>query len=230
MEVKNLDKLAKVVTDNIFEKLDFKTDFKISDKSCLILVPNIGLGFKEYLNFIIKNYPNNDLYLGSSEEFSKTYHIENNRNLKFINFDIKNSEFINILDAVETIIILGLKINQLKALSETDDLDDINHIILESLMSNKSINIMINTNGLMFNKIANIVYEIRNIGINVTNIQQSNVSALNDIDLITESYVLNLRENGLKSLIMSRKQLITPLAKDKLREFKIGIEYNEEAK
>ncbi len=97
-------------------------------------------------------------------------------------------------------------------------------------MSNKSINIMINTNGLMFNKIANIVYEIRNIGINVTNIQQSNVSALNDIDLITESYVLNLRENGLKSLIMSRKQLITPLAKDKLREFKIGIEYNEEAK
>ncbi len=230
MEVKNLDKLAKVVTDNIFEKLDFKTDFKISDKSCLILVPNIGLGFKEYLNFIIKNYPNNDLYLGSSEEFSKTYHIENNRNLKFINFDTKNSEFINILDAVETIIILGLKINQLKALSETDDLDDINHIILESLMSNKSIEIMINTNGLMFNKIANIVYEIRNIGINVTNIQQSNISTLNDIDLITESYVLNLRDNGLKSLIMSRKQLITPLAKDKLREFKIGIEYDEEAK
>lgn len=229
MDLKNFDKLVQVVTDNIFEKLDFKTNFKISDKSCLILVPNIGLGFKEYLDFIIKNYPNNDLYLGSSEEFSKTYHIENNRNLRFVNYNIKNTEFINLLDTVETIIILGLKINQLKALSETDDHDDINHVIIESLMANKSINIMINTNEFMFNKIADIVYEIRNIGINVTNIQQNNLKALSDINLITESYVLNLRQNGLKSLVMSRKQLITPLAKDKLREFKINIEYNEEA-
>lgn len=229
MDLKNFDKLVQVVTDNIFEKLDFKTNFRISDKSCLILVPNIGLGFKEYLDFIIKNYPNNDLYLGSSEEFSKTYHIENNRNLRFVNYNIKNTEFINLLDTVETIIILGLKINQLKALSETDDQDDINHVIIESLMANKSINIMINTNEFMFNKIADIVYEIRNIGINVTNIQQNNLKALSDINLITESYVLNLRQNGLKSLVMSRKQLITPLAKDKLREFKINIEYNEEA-
>lgn len=229
MDLKNFDKLVQVVTDNIFEKLDFKTNFRISDKSCLILVPNIGLGFKEYLDFIIKNYPNNDLYLGSSEEFSKTYHIENNRNLRFVNYNIKNTEFINLLDTVETIIILGLKINQLKALSETDDHDDINHVIIESLMANKSINIMINTNEFMFNKIADIVYEIRNIGINVTNIQQNNLKALSDINLITESYVLNLRQNGLKSLVMSRKQLITPLAKDKLREFKINIEYNEEA-
>ncbi len=229
MEAQNLDKLVKVVTDNIFEKLDFKTDFKISDKSCLILVPNIGLGFKEYLDYIIKNYPNNDLYLGSSEEFSKTYHV-NNRNIKFINYDIKNIEFINLLDTVKTIIVLGLKVNQLKALSETDDTDNINHIILESLMSNKSINIMINTNGLMFNKIAKIVYAVRNIGINVTNIQQSNISSLDDVNLVTESYVLNLRDSGLKSLVMSKKQLITPLAKDKLREFKIRIEYNEEAK
>lgn len=230
MELNNFDKLVKTVTDNILDKIDFKAGSKINDKSCLILIPNIGLGLKDYFDFIMKNYPDNDLYLGSNEEFKQMHYIENNRNINFVKFDIKDSEFINLLDAVETIIILGLKINQMKALANTDDTDDVNHIILGSAMANKSINIMINSNGLMFNKIRGIVNDIRSIGIDVTNIQGSNVSKLENVELITESYVVNLKDNGLKNLIIDKTQLITPLAKDKLREYKIKIEYNEEDK
>jgi len=225
MEVNNLDKLVKAVTSNILDKLDYKPEFELNDKSCLILVPNIVLGFNEYYKFIIENYPGYDLYLASSEEFSNTHYIENN--IKHLNFNVKDSEFIKILDAVNTVIILGLKISQMKSLSIANDLEDVNHIILESVMVNKSVTIMLNANGLIFNKIVGIVKDLRSYGINVINIQQNTLSKNND-ELITESYVLNLRENGLKSLLLNKKQLITPLAIDKLRELKINIEYHKE--
>lgn len=229
MEMNNLEKLAKVVTSNILSKLDYKPEFKLKNKSCLIVVPNIGLGFDDYYKYIIKNYPDYDIYISSSLEFKHTHSIVND-NVKYLNFDVKNSEFIKILEAVNTIFILGLKISQMKALSVTDDLEDINHIIIESVMVNKSVNLLLNTNGLIFNKIVKIVKEIRKIGINVINIQQNVISNGNINELITESYVLNLRENGLKSIILNKKQIITPLAKDKLREFKINVEYHKEEK
>ena len=229
MEVNNLDKIAKAVTTNILEKLEYKEVFKLTDKSCLILIPHIGLGFNEYYNYIIKNYPDYDLYLASNENFFSTHNIEKS-NIKYLNFDVKNNEFIQILDAVNTIIIPGPKITQMKALGKTDDLEDINHIILESIMVNKEVKILLNTNSLIFNKIIPTIKEIRGLGINVVNIQPNTLSTLNNNELITESYVLNLRENGLKSLILNRKQIITPLAKDKLRELKINVEYHKEEK
>ena len=230
MEINNLDKLVKVVTENIINKMEYNTEFKVNTKSCLILIPNIGFGFNDYFKYIRKEYPKYDFYLGTHEEFSEMHYIENNKNVFFIKLDIKNTEFINLLNAVETIIVLGLKINQLKALSELDDKEDINHIILGSLMANKPLNIMINSNELIFNKISKMVNGIRNIGINVVNIQQSNGAILEKIDLITESYVMSLKENGLKNLILNKKQLITPLAKDRLSEYKIKVEYKKEEK
>ena len=50
------------------------------------------------------------------------------------------------------------------------------------------------------------------------------------MNLITEDYVVSIKENGLKVLVLNKKQLITPLAKDKLREYKIKTEYIEEDK
>lgn len=231
MEVNNFDKLVKTVTDNILNRIDIKIDSKrINDKSCLILIPNIAFGFTDYSEYIMNNYSGYDLYIGSNEEFSAKQYTNNNNNIYYVKYDFQNQMFLNLLDSVENIIVLGLKVSQMKAIVETDDSEDINSIILGSLMANKSINIMINTNGLIFNKIAKTVNEIRNMGINVTNIQQNHVSALENIDLITESYVVKIKENGLKVLVLKKNQLITPLAKDKLREYKIKIEYIEEDK
>lgn len=231
MEINSLDKLVKTVTDNILNRIDIKTDSNIiNHKSCLVLIPNIPLGFIDYYEHIIKDFPDYDLYIGSNEEFANKQYIENKNNLYFVKYDLQNQMFLNLLDSVENIIIIGLKINQMKAITETDDKEDINNIILGSLMANKAINIMINTNGLMFNKIANIINDIRNMGINVINIQEGNASVLENIDLITESYVMSLKENGSKVLVLNKKQLITPLAKDKLSEYRIKVEYIEEDK
>ncbi len=227
MEVNNFDNLVKSITSNIIDKMDYKTEFSLNDKSCLILIPNIVLGFNDYYDYIIKTYPGYDIYIGTSEEFMETHIIEKN-NIQYVNLNVRNSEFIKILDAVNTIVILGLKISQMKSLIDTDDLDDVNHLILESIMVNKSVNIMLNTNGLIFNKILKVVKDLRILGINVVNIQQNMLSKNDDNKLITESYVLNLRDNGLESLVLNKKQIITPLAKDKLREFRMKIEYHKE--
>lgn len=230
MEVNNLDKLVKVITSNILNKIDTHSNFRINAKSCLILIPNMSFGFKFYLDFIMENYPSYDLYLGSNEEISETEFVKINPNIRFVHFDLKNKEFINLLDAIPTIIILGLKVNQMKSLIKTDDSEEINHIILGSVMANKSVDILINANGLIFNKLTDIISEIKNMGIAVTNIQQSHIPQAIKVDLITERYIESLKNKGLKTLILDKKQLITPLAKDKLRDLKINIEYIEEDK
>ncbi|MBU1141649.1 MAG: hypothetical protein KKG64_03915, partial [Firmicutes bacterium] len=140
MEINNFEKLVKIVTENIIGKISIDADPIINEKSCLILIPNIGLGFKDYFTYIRSNYPEYDLYLASNEESFNIHYIEKSKNIHFVKYDIKHSGFVNLLDAVETIIILGMKVNQMKALIETDDLEDVNHIILSSLMASKSIN------------------------------------------------------------------------------------------
>lgn len=230
MEKNNFDSLVKAVTKKLVTELKMKNGLRINNKSCLILIPNRSFGIKEYLDYIIMNYPKYDIFLGTDEEFSEMEEIKNNRNIDFIKFDVKNNDFINIVDAVEDVIILGLKINQMKALIDINDKEDVNQIILDRLMANKSINIMINSNGLIFNKITDIVYNLNKMGINVINIQQKDISNIEKVDLITERYVVELKEKGLRSLLLDKKQLITPLAKDKLRELKIDIEFKEEDK
>ncbi len=230
MDANNLDKLVKTVTEKILENMDRKTVSQLHKKSCMILIPNISFGFNDFMEYILANYPDYNLYLGSSEEFSKIHANEINKKINFVKYDLEASEFTNLLDTVETIIILGLKINQMKALINTDDQEAINHIIFGRLLANKSVNILINANGSILQEISEIVSDIRNMGINVTNIQQNNVSKLARVDLITESYVEKLKEKGLKVLVLDKKQLITPLAKDKLSECKIKVEYSEENK
>jgi len=251
MEIKNFDQLANKITSNILEKIDIKTECKMNDKSCLVILPNMGLGIEEYFKYIEDHYPGYEIHVGSKTKPTK---LCDSNMIKFVEFDLNNHKFTHILDSVETIIVLGLKFNQLKALSKTEDNDEINQLILESLMANKHVNIMMNANELIFNKIRDLIHEIRHMGINVTNIHQIKASPINiDVppvkvsipepviqeikctkpasnELITEGYVLKLKDRGLKYIELDKKQLITPLAKDRLRQYKIEVRYNKEAK
>lgn len=230
MEINNIDKLVKIVTENILGKIDVKIESVINAKSCLIIIPNMILGFGEYLEYILKNYKEYDLYIGTLEDYAKAYQLENRKNIHCVKFDMSNKEFIRLVDAVETILILGLKINQMKDVTETNDSEDVNHIILSRIMANKSITIMINSNDYMARKMSDLVKKIRDMGIKVTNIQISNSSSKEMEPLITESHVMKLKNSGIKTLVLDRKQIVTPLAKDKLSEYKIKIEYIKEDK
>ncbi len=286
MEIKNIDRLVDKVAANILDKLDLKTTYgNINHKSCFILIPNMGLGMKEYIEYIIEHYQGYELYLASRENGAN---VGDFKNIKTLEFDMKNQKFIHLLDSVENIIVLGLKINQMKSIIKTDDEDDVNQLILEGLLANKQVNVMMNANEHIFSKLKNIVTDLRHMGVYVTNIHQVKASSIvsnveiekthhlnsqqepdrswaiatkiapeklytassklekecqlnpfkesNDVlipsknELITESYVLKLKGRGVRTMILDKKHLITPLAKDKLREYKIDIKYIEEAK
>ncbi len=220
MEINNLDKLVKAVTNNILNTIDLSS---ISDKSCLILFQNSVFGFNEYINQIKKEYEGYELYL-STNDCLKDYDLNG---IKTIGFDINNSSFRNVLESVENIIIIGLKISQMKSITETDDSEDINYIVLSSLMANKKVDLMINSNKKMYNLILKQLDSIKQMGINVTNIQSVKESELS-VDLITEEFVKKLKNSGASKIVLGSKQLITPLAKDKLRELNIKIEHKEE--
>ncbi len=238
MEINNLDKLAKVVTENLLGKLELKpsssnstvaTSNKLS-KSCLILIPHSTLGFKDYYEFILKHYKDYKLYLSSSEEFSKLHHLDDNGYIHCITSDLKSKEFMLTLESVETILLIGAKVSQMKAIVETDDSEEVNHILLNALMTNKKIIFVLNSNPVVFNKISTIVTSIQNMGITVTNIQDTPYSKIDKTELITENYVIGLKQKGIKTLELDRRQVVTPLAKDKLSEYKIKVVFIEEAK
>lgn len=231
MELKNFDRLVQSITSSILEKLELNTEYIKHDKSCLILVPNIGLGMNDYYSYINTQFPGYNLYVGKDKSLSNTQYGSNDL-IQYVDIDLKCSDFINILDNVEMIFVLGLKISQMKSLVEVDDSDIINHVILGSLMGNKKVTMMMNTNNEMYQKISNIVTDVLNMGIQVVNIQESITSNINPTmstnELITEDYVRELYKNGSKIIVLNKKQLITPLAKDKLRELKIEVKYVKE--
>ncbi len=230
MELNNFDKIVKTVTANILEKLELKTQSQVFDKSCLILLPNIGIGMKDYLKYITTKYTDYQIFLGTTEPLKNTTELTKHRQLQIIDFNLNDTSFNNIIDTVETIIIIGLKLSQLKALTNLDDTEEINHIILSRAMANKSLNIMINSNASIIKKMNPIIRDIEQLGIQVVNIQQRHIKTVETIDLITENYVMDLYKNGSNRLVVNKKQLITPLAKDKLRECNMTVEYIEEDK
>ena len=228
MELKNFDKLVKSITSNILEKLELEVDNNVYVKSCLIL-PTVGFGLKDYYTYINKQFPGYNLYVGKNKMSNIQYGDSNL--LQYIDIDFDDNQFISTLENVEQIIILGLKISQMKTLIESDDSEDVNHVILGSLMANKPVTLLINTNKAMYQKMKTSVKDIKNMGIDVVNIQQwttTKSTTVKTTELITEDFVRKLGQNGSKMLVLNKKQLITPLAKDKLRELKIEIKYVKE--
>ncbi len=231
MELKNFDRLVQSITSSILEKLELKTEHKTHDKSCLILVPNTGFGMNDYYTYINTQFPDYNLYVGKGKSLSNIQYGSDNL-IKYVDIDLKCSDFTNALESAEMIIVLGLKISEMKSLALVDDSDVVNHVILGSLMSNKKVTIILNTNNDMYQRISNTVSDVKNMGIDVVNIQdsvQSNTEpTIQTNELITEDYVKDLHKNGTKVIVLNKKQLVTPLAKDKLRELKIEVKYVKE--
>jgi len=133
-----------------------------------------------------------------------------------------------LLYQVETTIIIGLKLSQLKALMKADDEDEVNHLILSSLMANRQVHIVVNLNTSLLNKMEEVIKELKSMGLLISNIQQTKALPIERVDLITENYVNDLNNKGIQDLVISRQQIITPLAKDKLKEYKINLQYMED--
>ncbi len=230
MEIKNFDKLVNLVAENILNKLDLKTESRLDDDSCLVIMPNISLGLEEYFAQIRKTHPAEKLYFAIEERYAGVEAIKNLQNLNMVKYDLSSSDFLNAFTAARTVIVIGLKISELRKLTALEDDDKNVQAILLRLQAGKKIELLMNANQAVAGKIADTINEARNMGIDVTNINQTEKGQSEKVKLITESYVMNLRKTGVKTLVLDKKQLITPLAKDKLSEYKIDIRYIEEEK
>ncbi len=230
MEINNFEKLVNAVTTNIIQKIEKNPDMKINTRSCLTIIPNLCLGVKDYLKKIKDSYQDYNLYFAYDESFSSLNDLKNLQNNGFLKYDFSDKTFIKFLDEVEKLVVVGLKIKEMKEISELDDSETISHIILSRLKANKSVEIMIDDENLIFNRISETINKLSQLGIGIITVKEKKNDVNQKMDLITERYVMDLYKSGVKNLVLNKKQLITPLAKDKLREYKINISYNEEVK
>ncbi len=225
MEVGNFEKLVEAVTKNILEKSNSKTFSLASDKSGLVIIPNVIFGFDDYISYIEDRYKGYSIYFSSQESILKSLQVASEN---IINFDMSNTEFIKTLDTFEKVLVIGPKIDSLRSLTKLSDKEDINHIILGRMMANKSITILLNINASSSEQIVKTMSDVKKMGIEIINIQSNNIDQFYVKDLITEKDIIKLKDSGLDVVRFSKNQIITPLAKDKLREYKIKLEYIEE--
>ncbi len=227
MEVSNFDKLVNTVTKRVIDKnyAYTKSLTKNSDKSTLIIFPNVILGINEYMSYINEEYKDYNIYFSSYEKTLDALKINKESR---ITFDVTNPDFIRLVDTIDKVVIIGPKIDMLKALAQTSDTEDVNHIIVERVMQNKAVTILINSNGNIQDLIAGVVNSVRKLGVDVVNIQNEQGKSLLNGSVILEKDIMQLKNSGLKTVTLSPNQKLSPLAKDRLREYKINIEYIKE--
>jgi len=228
MELNNFDQLVNKVTATVLSRLDVAVDSLKKTKSCLIIQPQMSFGIHEYLDYITKHYPGYELYFGTYDIDTVKQYMNKYKKINYISISKDETIYKKVVEYVQNIVIIGPKMNLLKALTQVDDGDDINHIILGSLVSHKNVSIIVNLNDTIAQKLSATLTDLRDMGIHIINLQKQEVERKR-ADLITESYVVDLKRNGIQFISLDKKQLLTPLAKDKLREYKIGVKYIEEA-
>lgn len=225
LEVSNFDKLVSAVTKSILEKTTVKNSVRTTDKSVIVMIPNPVLGLSDYIDYMNVAYKGFGIQFCSQELVLDTMEIDKQNRIAF---DINNKDFIQTLDKAERVVAFGLKVDQLRALADVGDNNDINHILITRAMRNLPVTILMNSNNNIFSKINEVINDIRKLGIEVINIQQGANPFLLENDLILEKDVLKLKDSGIKTIQLSPKQILSPLAKDKLREYRITIEYSKE--
>ena len=224
MEV-NIDKLVEQITENITKRTNNSFSSNIKGKSVLFIIPNLVFGFDDFTEYIKKEFKDFNIHFTAQEEILDSLQInKDNRVL----IDMTSSAFLTSVNRYEKVVLLSPKVEALKSLSKLDDDLDINHILLGRLMANQFVGILLNVNIKVAAKLSKLIVDLKNIGFNVVNIQQEGLNLLSDKKIITEKDIAKILDSDLEVVKISKNQIITPLAKDKLRDNKIIIEYSEE--
>ncbi|MBN2876473.1 MAG: hypothetical protein JXL85_02360 [Bacilli bacterium] len=224
MEV-NIDKLVELITENITKRTSNSFSSNKMGKSILFILPTIVFGFSDYVEYIKTVYKDYNIYFTAAEEVLDSLQI-NRENRVLI--DLKNSSFLASIDQFESIILVSPKIDSLKSLSNLEDATDVNHILLGRLMANKPVGILLNVNNKVAAKLSKSLVNLRNIGFDVVNIQEKGMSIILNKTFITESDIMEILDADLKVIKLHKHQRVSPLARDKLQDNNIVIEYSEE--
>lgn len=225
MEVHDFEKLVSQITKNVLEQTTNPALATLSAKSCLIIIPNVVFGLEKYLAHIKEKYRGYDLIFSAEAELLKALELPGG---KQISFDMKNSEFLSVLTNVETVLVVGPKLKYLQLIAQTDDSEDVNHIVLGRVMGGKNVHVLTSANGGVYEKAGLLFQSLEQMGIHVEVIRLGGKNGFENTALITERDVMKLKHSGVTVLRLNRNQRLTPLAQDRLREYKISIEYIEE--
>lgn len=224
MEV-NIDKLVELITENITKRTVNSFSSNSMGKSILFILPTIVFGFSDYVEYIKTKYKDHNIYFTAEEEVLDSLQI--NRENRIL-IDMKNSSFLASVDQYESVILVGPKLESLKSLANLDDGSDVNHILLGRLMANKPVGILLNANNKVVAKLSKPLVNLRNLGFDVVNVQEKGTSVILNKPFITESDIMNILDADLKVIKLHKHQRVSPLAKDKLLDHNIIIEYSEE--
>ena len=224
MEV-NIDKLVELITENITKRTNNSFSSINMGKSILFILPNIVFGFSDYVEYIKTKYKDYNIFFTAEEEVLDSLQI-NRENRVLV--DMRNSSFLTSINQYENVVLISPKVDSLKSLSNLDDETDINHILLGRLMANKPVGILLNANNKVVAKLSKLIVSLRNLGFEVLNIQEKGTSVIMNKQFITENDIMKILDSDLKVIKLHKSQRISPLAKDKLLDHNIIIEYSEE--
>lgn len=227
--------VIKKITDEVINKIEMEMD-EVVEKSHpdtginLVIVPEFFLNLQSALRIINQEAGSNKLLFAlktSGEDL----------NLPGESIDISNKRGQNILASkiveINEVYCVSPRIKTLKALTELDDTNFTEWLLIRSLLVETKVNILLNysfsINNSLQERMKDLFKEVSKLGIKVRPInlkgtQSPEEDLLSDKNLITEEDINQLWEQGQGKLEVNNS-IITPLAIDRARELGLKVKY-----
>jgi hypothetical protein len=245
MEVNSADmallikKITKIVINNYITELmdcDINNSYEVPlNKQILVLVPEFVANSHEFLKYLVDKHPGYEIILIADASVKNTK-SELKEIKEILNINEEQSRLRILKNANEfykTYCVMP-GINQLEALVNGDDSNFIVKLMLYLVLHDKAIGIIIDydiqklPNSNLIKKLSGILREIKTMKISIEVLcsksakEKISCSKTEKI-LLTEKYINELNASGTKVITNEQEYIITPLARDRMRELGIKI-------
>lgn len=199
-------------------------------RKLLILIPDFVVQFRIQLGDVIKEHAGYKIFLCSYKPLA--FNQENNCVFSMnMQDDTVREAIIDHLNEIEKICILNTGMKQISKIVNGDEDDFVSKVILCGLLHNKQISLRLTFNpyetkaSVLSEKAVKLVHSAESMNISVSYPNSDNVQSEEQTgcSVITQHDIEAMYKTGKNEIFVSPKCIITPLAKDRMKELKIKV-------
>ncbi len=227
--MKDQDKLKLLVskiTEQVIGSME-KTDSGDSDltSDTLVIFPAFVSSVPLFLSYLEATYPNATYVTFQEIDFS-------GNTFKTINVATKEEcqKLMASLEYYKNIVLAASPISLLKRIANGEDVEFIEQVMTRAILCEKRVSALLDfklptlTQGTFFENLAGTLDDLKDMGVDIISLRQSDKVTVKALTLVTEAEVIQAHKKGKNIIKFAAGAIVTPLARDKAKELGISID------
>lgn len=220
------------------EEIKMKSqDTTMEKKQILVLIPYYAINVNEQLEYITqKNEDCKLLIIDNQYVEQASYKLNGDMEPVRIKSDLEKQKIINSFNKLEAVYCISPGIKLMEAIANMDDRDFIEHIVINSLLHKKHVNLLFDYNiddlgvNRLTQKARELINNIISMGacVETTFPEDSrNTGSKSEKGLISEKDIDEMKNEGRNAIYCQKGCIITPLALDRAKEVGITVIFKD---